>query len=727
MIYFLRSLIKKLGIKLTLTLPALALALPSGIFAQIAPADIGVLYGSTGNQDGGRIITINKENAQGTEVSVEGLGYGVPGLAINSAGEIFAVSSNNELYRVGIDSTDFTYINQVNIYFLPAIAFNHMDELFGLALFMEEYYQGDDVQGKTSGKGPGFFFGEWQLIKIDTSNADWETIVKVPYEEWRGMSFDPADGNIYASTADGEIHMINPINGESSELSTINVGDGVPDLAFDNDGNLFASFVTYDTGYGLAAIDKWTGSADSIGNIGFGQVSGMDSRTLPLTGPQIGVFPVLDFNERGVNTQSIKHLTVWNVGTENVSISNITMPLPADQFYMESVSFPLIIEPGNYAEIDINFWPSAEGEYESDITISSNDPDNPSNMVYLSGDAIEIPVGSLFASDPRTGAFWVIDPLTGENDSLGVIEIGEEFLSGITEIEFRSDATIFATFGGGVSSMISINPLGGDFEFVGRHEFGAINGLDFSPGGTLFGTHIPGPQDPSILVIVDQDSATIDTVGFTGYSNIRGLSFSDAGILYGVGPDTANGDTTDILMMIDTATGIATKVGATGFIRIGALEFGPDGVLYGGLSADIDSALDGGLISIDPVTGEGTFLGLTGAQALSGLSFFPQIEVIINSVSAKNAKKPKGFSLAQNYPNPFNPTTRINFKIDNPGFVTLKVFNIAGQLVETLVSEKFEQGSHTYNWNASNLASGLYFYKLENGSHTLVKKAILIK
>lgn len=86
------------------------------------------------------------------------------------------------------------------------------------------------------------------------------------------------------------------------------------------------------------------------------------------------------------------------------------------------------------------------------------------------------------------------------------------------------------------------------------------------------------------------------------------------------------------------------------------------------------------------------------------------------------------FELSQNYPNPFNPTTQIRFNLEKAGYTTLKVYDVLGRLVATLVDGYQEAGPRTITFNASrNIASGLYLYKLESGAFTAVKKMLLIK
>ncbi|MFZ1517220.1 MAG: T9SS type A sorting domain-containing protein [Ignavibacteriaceae bacterium] len=95
------------------------------------------------------------------------------------------------------------------------------------------------------------------------------------------------------------------------------------------------------------------------------------------------------------------------------------------------------------------------------------------------------------------------------------------------------------------------------------------------------------------------------------------------------------------------------------------------------------------------------------------------IEVDINGV--------KKFELTQNYPNPFNPTTTISYILPQSGMVKLTLYNILGQEIRTLVNEVKEAGTHTFNFDASDLNSGMYIYKIESGSFTQTKKMTLVK
>ncbi|HAY34692.1 MAG TPA: hypothetical protein DCY06_11220 [Bacteroidetes bacterium] len=88
---------------------------------------------------------------------------------------------------------------------------------------------------------------------------------------------------------------------------------------------------------------------------------------------------------------------------------------------------------------------------------------------------------------------------------------------------------------------------------------------------------------------------------------------------------------------------------------------------------------------------------------------------------------PAEFKLSQNYPNPFNPSTTISYEIPVDGAVSLKIFDMSGKEVMTLVDGVKNAGYYSINFNASNLSSGIYFYKLSANDFTSVKKMMLVK
>jgi len=88
---------------------------------------------------------------------------------------------------------------------------------------------------------------------------------------------------------------------------------------------------------------------------------------------------------------------------------------------------------------------------------------------------------------------------------------------------------------------------------------------------------------------------------------------------------------------------------------------------------------------------------------------------------------PSNYSISQNYPNPFNPTTTIEYNIPKAGFVILKIYDILGREVRTLVNGEKAAGNYSITLNASSLASGVYFYRLSAGTYTSIKKMVVLK
>ena len=131
------------------------------------------------------------------------------------------------------------------------------------------------------------------------------------------------------------------------------------------------------------------------------------------------------------------------------------------------------------------------------------------------------------------------------------------------------------------------------------------------------------------------------------------------------------------------------------------------------------------------ITGEGRSMPFTpsgtwfSSRALTGV-----IRYVLGTptgIGIINSEIPNNFSLAQNYPNPFNPSTTIEFAVPNNNKVTLKVYNIHGQEITSLVNGEYSAGSYKVVWDASRYSSGVYFYSLQADNFSQTKKLILIK
>jgi hypothetical protein len=126
-------------------------------------------------------------------------------------------------------------------------------------------------------------------------------------------------------------------------------------------------------------------------------------------------------------------------------------------------------------------------------------------------------------------------------------------------------------------------------------------------------------------------------------------------------------------------------------------------------------------------TGE-TYSYLLVAYDFSGNQgvFTPEISATATAVELLG-EVPTVFVLSQNYPNPFNPTTTIEFAIPEPGDVTIKIYDVSGKQVGILVNEYMQPGKYSAVWNAQDLASGVYIYKMVSGSFVHTSTMLLIK
>ncbi len=241
-----------------------------------------------------------------------------------------------------------------------------------------------------------------------------------------------------------------------------------------------------------------------------------------------------------------------------------------------------------------------------------------------------------------------------------------------------------ATSGQGIYSSLDSgttwNPVySTDFTFTGLLSF----------GGKLFGgafQFVDSPSTGGIFVSTD--------LGNTWGHSDAGMQEHGVNVLSSHGTKLFAGTDTSVFLSIDT--------GAT-WHRV---SFG----------TPIDSLVVLSFTATDSYLFKGT---------LDGAWRCPLSDV--TSVPLLQQTRPGDFFLAQNFPNPFNPTTRINYRIPTAGYVTLDVYDLLGRRVATVVSEPQQAGNHWARFDAVDLASGIYYYRLRLGSSTITKKLVLIK
>jgi len=318
--------------------------------------------------------------------------------------------------------------------------------------------------------------------------------------------------------------------------------------------------------------------------------------------------------------------------------------------------------------------------------------------------------------------------------------------------------TLYAVSGVDETSQLHVvNPTNGAATLVGPTQYGKITSLAAHPGtGILYGL-----SQTTGLEVVQIDPSTGDALPRSMLpfksSMVGGMVFTregelivstSDGRLYEVGVNS--GDTTLMskpgiffrnlamnplngeiwgthyynlsLYKVNAATGDTTYKGSTGFNQTTmSLAFDHTGNLFGLLPQSSGMKL----IAIDTAAGSGTLVGPLGVSYVYAIAFSP--DTTASGVREFVDVQPRQFVLEQNYPNPFNPMTKIQFTIVDRQLTIVNVYDLMGREVATLVNEVKEPGTYTVQFDGSNLASGVYLYRIQAGSLVQTRRLVLLK
>lgn len=397
----------------------------------------------------------------------------------------------------------------------------------------------------------------------------------------------------------------------------------------------------------------------------------------------------------------------------------------------------------------------------------------------IAGDTLFTTEGDTLAMRP----IYVVDPNTGDHVSFSPIRFLEwadgtvdTLVNSARGIEVDNDGNLLIVGLMGSNTVVRMDyttgkPLG---MWTAPNTGSFTEAVQSPADGKIYVTHVVPGGKP--LYMLDKDLNFITNAVDTVRQINRTLEISADGkeLYYG---STWNGSGihhyhSDVpgltpFEMVDTignwfnVEGVDTTYDVIN-LWASSLDMGPDGVLYAGMLKDSYSNGHGkGSLwyGFDVTTGElvntigmaydtsktetenraaGTSLSPRGAAWSNDgskmyLADFDNNNILVwnyeevVSVKELSSELPVKYELSQNYPNPFNPSTSIQFQLPASSDVTLKVFNVLGQEVATLVNEKMGAGSYEYNFDASNLSSGVYVYSLTAGDFHIAKKMTLMK
>lgn|GEM_PF-877150 len=317
--------------------------------------------------------------------------------------------------------------------------------------------------------------------------------------------------------------------------------------------------------------------------------------------------------------------------------------------------------------------------------------------------------------------------------------IGGTMESPLRAVVFLGSAANFKVLAGSKINSTGLTAIIGD---IGVSPSSIINGF---PPGTVAGVQHPGNATSSaaqldLKAAYDSASArktdsTIITSGLGGHTYTHGVYKSGTGKFGITDTLTLNGGGDASAVWIFKMTDSLTTASSS-YVKL------INGAQWYNVFWQVGTSATLGANS----TFRGNILALSAIMANEGATISGRLLARTDSVSLHNNTLggvavvttvqrtdyvPQGFTLSQNYPNPFNPSTMIQYTIGNAGLVSLKVYDVLGREVASLVNGLQEAGSYTVPFNTNkttlSLSSGVYFYRLEAGSFVSIKKLILMK
>lgn len=436
-------------------------------------------------------------------------------------------------------------------------------------------------------------------------------------------------------------------------------------------------------------------------------------RLAPFTDPHITTaYRSLDYGnvEVGFAGDTLQ-FRFYNFGSPTLQITNISMngthfelvPAPA---------YPISIAYQDSAVIGVAFVPQARGDFVDTLKLTTNDPTQPDFSVIVRGHGYVInpaASGVLYgAGTAGSGTLYAINAATGAASTIGA--------TGFTEIRSLlirpSNGELMGLMASGSSaSLLRINAMDADAYFLFDISVSNIRGATFDLNDDLYIAQTTGA-----LFRVNVASRDTDYVGATGISSLYGLAVNPlTGQLWAV---SLSGS----LYRIDKTTGQSSLVGASGVSSFRDIEFDGNGDLYGVAGSSSS------LIRLDTTNGHGSVVGATGVSGLNTLA----VTGNLTGATVAGSKRPSKYRLDLPFPNPFNPTTEVKFAIPDHVHVVMRVFNVLGQEVKTLVDDQMEPGNFQVLWDGRNnqgilVSSGIYLFRLEAGPFRESRKVIFLK
>lgn len=490
----------------------------------------------------------------------------------------------------------------------------------------------------------------------------------------------------------------------------------------------------------------------------------------------------VDFGIITPGDEASQHIMIQNVGINPLEISNIAV---SNSDFQINNNENITLEFGQSTTIQVDFVNNQSGEYQAEISMNTNDPDQPTINIPVTVDnftfpSIEFPQEVIGDSEDGNGTVSFELNNIGQQDLSYWIQIlpndrpdnyGYNWQdSNTSDLEFVwNDLSTMGSHVNFISTDADLDiPLPFSFPFYGdlktQVKVSSNGYLTFGSDGVDYSNdEIPSPINPNDLIAVFWDdlngsngqlhyyhdvvegSFTIQYDGMTFFNGSGDLNFqvkllNNGDIYYYYNNMEGN--------LYSSTIGIE-NANATDGLEIAYNETYLESYMAVKISYNVDWAnLDywHGLVTennpmthtIELATGNlptGDYSATIRVNSNSAENSVIDIPLTVNVNTTPNSDGEVELAnnqLLQNYPNPFNPETNIQFTLGKSGYVELAVYDLRGRKVKTLVNENRDAGNHNIVWDGTNnqqrsVASGVYFYKIRSGKYSRTKKMILMK
>lgn len=425
----------------------------------------------------------------------------------------------------------------------------------------------------------------------------------------------------------------------------------------------------------------------------------------------------------------------WDPGRDLSDNESITWPLPEDLTYNNTTLKTYAL--GGYPLGDLNWYPSDKSDWET-----NREAQYEAIQANLGG---VVTVEYVSSAEAEKGTYGGDASTTTMEDKLaarvaggGIPEWNFDVTAGTYDVEIKH-RTWYADNSPNRATNLVVNDGDPQTFSVGIEitedlpwAYAVVEDVEFTEGANNIRLERNwGYLEYESVTLKDQNGEVVITL-YASKSILNDATLECTGSLCASGDAVADvtGGSVDVSANVEKAGQYTVKLF---YLVPGGGDAAADISINGGASVMIDFSAEDSVKSeavlngIEMNAGANTISisNVTGNLAVDNFDFF-----IVNTTSVSNEEYSdlaNGFKLSQNYPNPFNPSTNINFTIPAASNVQLDVFNLLGQKVATLIDGQRLAGNHTIRFDASNLASGMYFYMLRAGDITLQRKMTLIK